>query len=159
MAAFALKDDPDMRQSFFRYLGGKGLSMGKRYGFVDLYAAGQCQRMLEGICPFTLEGYYFGLNETNPAGDIEVSTLLGSRSSSFLGKYIEAEKLFSSEEPMVAGYSGDGPVFCEEERTPEELDIFRENEEKIVTRACSLLDELLRESDPEKDNEDSIYRA
>ena len=123
-AAESLRDDRsgDIRRNFFKYIREKDLGIGAHYGFVDLFAAGLTQRILEGICPFDITGFYFGVNECNPSGRLDIESFLGDDSETMISDLPELERSMTSVDPSVIGYSEYGPVFKDEERNKEELE-------------------------------------
>lgn len=138
-AAANIRDDEKCRENFTAYVRSLGLCEGMTYGYIDLYAAGSAQRIMEGVCPFSLTGFYFGINEENPSGNIDVRCMPWADKDALANGYLALEKLFTSPEPQTGSYDEDGPVFAAEERTAGELAADEENIKNMIDMACSFV--------------------
>lgn len=113
----------DMRRNYFRYMGNLELKIGGKYIFYDFVSSGTCQKTLNKMVPFELQGLYFGWNSEENMRDHSIDAMFQRGNSFFIRYYKMLETFMTSDKPSLDGLDKSGrPVLAEELRAPEEIE-------------------------------------
>lgn len=113
----------DMRRNYFKYMGNLELKIGGKYVFYDFVSSGTCQKALNKMAPFDLQGLYFGWNSQENKRDFFIDALFDNDDSFFIRYYKMLEMFMTSDMPSLDSIDKYGqPVFTEELRTNEEIE-------------------------------------
>lgn len=113
----------EMRKRYFKHMGNLELKIGGKYVFYDFVSSGTCQKVLNKIVPFELQGLYFGWNSQENKSDYMLDSWYGAEPSFFLYYYKMLELFMTSNKPSLSGFDEKGnPILMEENRTQEELE-------------------------------------
>ena len=131
------------RQRFKAYCEKEEIQKDGRYLYMDFVSEGTCQAFLERVLEAELHGYYF-LYPYLYAKYVPANTdffLDAEEADLFLRNYIEMEAVMTSGEPSLSEYGPGGDmIFCEENRSEEEIRQMRYMHEQILAFCCDFLD-------------------
>lgn len=118
------KKSENMKRNYFKYMGNLDLKIGRKYAFYDFVSSGTCQKVLNKIAPFELQGYYFGWNSEENKGEFSVDSMFECGDSFFIRYYKVMELFMTSDKPSLESFDSKGhPNFSEELRSKEEIHI------------------------------------
>ena len=113
----------DMRRNYFRYMGNLELKIGGKYVFYDFVSSGTCQKTLNKMVPFELQGLYFGWNSEENMRDHSIHAMFERGNSFFIRYYKMLETFMTSDKPSLDGLDKLGrPVLAQELRTQREIE-------------------------------------
>lgn len=122
-----------IRKNYYRYMGSEGLKIGAKYAFVDFVSSGTCQKSLLRYAPFELCGLYFAWNSNEDERLYDIEAFYSKDDVYFFSNYKLIEIFMTSEESSLADFDESGrPIFAEELRTREEIDIIKKVHKDIL---------------------------
>lgn len=136
-----LKKCREERNNYLSYLGQAGINKKKKIAFIDFVAAGTVQNGLRKILDNDIQGFYFLKRNTDdidrensihvisfypPKGDFELD-------ANIYRFYLFFELMLTSPEPTLNYIGSDlKPVFLQEKRSREEIEMVMEMQEEMI---------------------------
>lgn len=124
------------RDGFLTYLAKKNLDMTNRYIYCDLYSNGTVQYCLEMILKNKLKGLYMANGPLLRNRKLDVECVMNTeknRQSANMCQVNFLEKVFSSSDPSIEGFSKTGePMFEEDSRNANEIQLMLEIHDEII---------------------------
>ncbi len=129
------------RAAFEAYCRQSGLEPGKKYIFTDFVSEGTTQKNLEHYAPFALEGIYMAKPAYAGGRWDNIRYYLREGETPILRDYMRMESIFTSPEPALAAYAEDGsPVFQEEVRSAEKLELIRRVQKLALSFGADMIE-------------------